>query len=402
MHNKTFHDKMLTLLPDSAIRLVSTGRVQFAIEKTGPAMAWTEWLDDKLSFRICFTDEAEHLTDDDLVFLWYHELAHITMGHFGSVEPCGPEVDGKPTVQPDWLIAADIGVNWMLQNDSKRGKHADRFIEQQGAIDSRSWLEELGLGQRTYPFFVLHDILHKKVEEESDADGAGSEGDAGGRGSGICGGIDQTADPSAIISAIAAAKAGGSADAGYRSSGIGSEAGRLGISLTDSELPAWLAAVERFARSIVEVELRDGRTHKRAQPTLRSAGIRVPSLRPTYKSVPSTLCLLVDTSGSMMGDLKYVSPVLAYLKQNGIKVRLIAGDTHVTFDELIDRIPEKLEGAGGTDIVPLFTRANDYEPKAVVCFTDGYVPAYPEDNGTPTLWVGVRSGEAPYGETVAA
>lgn len=410
-YNNELYQRCMDLLPPSANRLVSQGIIGFRIMEDGPSDAFTAWDKDHGRFEVVFTDSVQDYSDERLEFLWYHEIGHISLGHFQSVEPCGPEVNGKPTQQADWLIAADISVNGILQRDNP---NATRLIKEMEGINAEEWKEALNVSpHQAYSFPVLHDILHQKVEEEAEKQRGEDDGD-GTNGSGVqsgsdigsgqaCGGIESTSDPRALISAIGAAKAASADDnERFSFSGIGTEHGGLGISLSDSPLPDWLAPVERFARSIVESELTDGRTHKRPQPTLASAGVRVPSLRPTYKSVPATLCLLVDTSGSMLGDLHYVAPVLAYLGQNGIKVRLIAGDTQVTFDELIERIPEKLEGAGGTDIVPLFDRAMEYDPKAVVAFTDGWVPAWPKDAGVPTLWVGLRGGEAPYGQSVLA
>ena len=417
-----FRERALRLLPDSAGRLVSTGTVGFRVvpESEGPQpppgspaappQAWTEWDKDTNTFTIAFLETMENESDEMIRFLWYHELGHIVLGHFRSVEPCGPpDANGNPTIQDDWLISADINVNWMLQSiPGEAGEAYTKLIDDTGSVNARTWLEHMKLGQQTYPFFVVHDILHNLVEQEKeknegegDGNGKGEgsgDGGAGKPASGFCGGIEATDDPSAIVSALGA-KGAASADDSPIAGGLsfGTGAGDLGIKLTESDLPDWLPAVERFARSVVEVTLADGRTHKRPQPTLASAGVRVPSLRPTYKSVPSVVCLLVDTSGSMMGELRYVAPVLSYLKANNIGVRLIAGDTRVTFDELVDKIPDELPGAGGTEITPLFDRAAEYDPKAVVCFTDGYVPSWPKLDEVDTLWVGTHV-DPPYGE----
>ena len=382
--NMKLYNRMMTLLPDSAVRLVSSGAVDMKLNAEGPTFAWTAWSKRKGAFIINFTDEVADMRDDQVTFLWYHELGHIVLGHFAS--------QAMDCTRPDRLVSADIAVNWHL-------RASDDLIREINGVVASDWLEDMKLGQQTYPFFILHDILHERVEEHAancpgcndEGEGEHKEGDGD-----PCGGIEYTDDPRAVARAISARQAAGADDSPIREVALGSQAGGLDITLGDSDLPDWLPALERHARSIVEVELADARTHKRAQPTLRSAGIRVPSVRPTYRPVPSTLCLLVDTSGSMLGDLHYVAPVLAYLKSNGITTRLIAGDTRVTFDEIIDRVPEKLEGAGGTDIQPLFQRAEDYEPKGLVCFTDGFVPVWPEDKGIPTLWVGCQT-DVPYG-----
>jgi predicted metal-dependent peptidase len=111
--------------------------------------------------------------------------------------------------------------------------------------------------------------------------------------------------------------------------------------------------------------------------------------------------MLVDTSGSMVSLVQQVGATIVYLGQHNINVRCIAGDTQVLFDEEITAAPMELPGGGGTDIVPLFKRANDYNPTGIVCFTDGYIPKWPVDPNVPVLWV-IDNVEPPYGEFVAA
>jgi predicted metal-dependent peptidase len=116
--------------------------------------------------------------------------------------------------------------------------------------------------------------------------------------------------------------------------------------------------------------------------------------------VPDTVCLLVDTSGSMIGLLEQVAPAVIYLNRAGITVRLIAGDTRVTLDEEVKggKFPT-LKGGGGTEITPLFTKAMEYDPRALVCFTDGYVQRWPDKMNLPMLWVSDYDG-VPWGEQV--
>src|SRR5690606_34761557 len=101
--------------------------------------------------------------------------------------------------------------------------------------------------------------------------------------------------------------------------------------------------------------------------------------------------------GSLWDDVKYVQPVLEFLRRNAIEVRMSAGDVRVTYDEIVTSIPAEIGGGGGTEIVPLWERAAKYEPKSVVCFSDGYLGQWPRDPGVPCLWVGSQV-EVPFGE----
>ena len=181
----------------------------------------------------------------------------------------------------------------------------------------------------------------------------------------------------------------------------GTEPSVSNIRLRDSNLPPWIDALEAFARSIVEVVMADTRSHTRPQEIYKAYDVHMPTMRPRWAYKADQVCFLIDTSGSMLSQLQYVMPVVQYLTQHNISVRMIAGDTHVTFDKLLKPgvpLPDAVVGGGGTEITPLFERANDYTPRSIVCFTDGYVPCWPKDTGIPILWVGLEGGvKAPYG-----
>lgn len=362
--NDDYEQRLLKAVPDEALRLVARGWISLQVRDSGPALAWTLWDKQQRRFDICFVKEVMELPNEVLEVLMRHELGHIALGHF-QLEKCGT----------DMFIATDISVNWYLR------KHKDIINAIEG-VDAEQWLEMMGLGQQPYPVTILHDVLHDMVEHgEADADG-----------NGLCGGIEQTDDARATATSIFTDKA--MQESGDLSS-VGREAGTMGgsgIGLPyQNNLPPWLPAMEEFARATVNVVLADRRSHKRPQPALAGYGVHAPTQRPTWAPEPDTVVFLVDTSGSMWDELKYVQPVLEYLKRNAIEVRLIAGDVKVTFDEVVTSIPDEIGGGGGTEIVPLFVRAEDYEPKSMVVFSDAYISQIPKDPGVPTLWVGAQT-----------
>ena len=363
---------LLDLAPRYAHYLLATGRIKVGI-KEGPSIAWTSWDKHSKKFEICFNPTiVQEGTDEQLELLWRHEMGHIAKAHF-NIEPC------KETNNRDMMIAMDMAVNV----DIARTPGAEDIIRQlQGVVPSEAFAQ-FGIREFPWPAAMIHDILHEAAEKYADEHGPGD----------MCGGIEGTEDDAAkIVAAVAQSL--------YKTEQgniWGVEAGGLKDFLKGAELPDWVSHLENFARSIVETTLGESRSHKRPQPVYRAHDIHVPTHRPQWKEAPSMVCFLVDTSGSMWGELKYIAPVIAYLHQHGLEVRMIAGDTRVTFDEIVRNVPEEVTGGGGTEITPLFDRAYEYSPKSIVCFSDGYVPRWPEDVGIRTLWVGTQAAP-PWGE----
>ena len=371
MNQSKYQQRLWSLIPNEALRLFSSGWVSLAVREDGPAMAWTLWDKENRRFEICFKQELMDTSDDEVVsVVMRHELGHIALGHF-QLPPCGT----------DTLIATDISVNWYL----RKHKHVIKQLE---GVDAEEWLERLGLGQQPYPVQILHDVLHEQIEQQLEHAMA----------NGQCGGIEGTGDARAVAASIMTDKAmqkSGDLSSVGREAGSGA-GGSLGLPYTDN-LPKWLPAMEEFARATVDIVLAERRSHKRPQPALTGYGVHVPSQRPTWAPEPAMVCFLVDTSGSMWDDLKHVQPVLEFLRRNAIEVRMIAGDVRVTYDEIVTSIPAEIGGGGGTEIVPLWERAAKYEPKSIVCFSDGYLGQWPRDPGVPCLWVGSMV-EVPFGE----
>lgn len=378
-----YQRRLWKLIPDEAIRLFSGGWVSLAVREPHPeqpsAVAWTLWDKDNRRFEICFTEELMNNNDDETVrVVMKHELGHIALGHF-QIEPCGY----------DTVIATDISVNWYLR------KHKD-IIHKLDGIDAEETLAAIGLAQQPYPTQILHEILHEQMHQDHDCgDGNCDGGDSSGvfgDGNGQCAGIQGTEDARAVAASIMTDKAmqkeGEFTSLGLRAGTHGG--GTLGLPYQNN-LPKWLPAMEEFARATVDVVLAERRSHKRPQPALAGYGVHAPSQRPTWAQEPALVCLLVDTSGSMWDELKYVQPVLEYLARNKIEVRLIAGDVRVTYDEVVTTVPTDIGGGGGTEIVPLFERATEYDVKSMVVFSDAYLSQTPKDPGVPCLWVGAQT-----------
>lgn len=366
-----------------------------------PVLAYTNFDEKNKRWVVHFRPEAVTLSPAAQALLWRHEIGHIFLAHF-SQEPCNPDNPYRSHIER--LQVGDLQINYYLLQEKSNleevGALAKKLVEDHtgesvpgpGFLNPETIYPEVGLALQEYPYEIIHAYVHQNMDEQQDAMQQMMEG--------LCGGISEAPDGvgAATAAVIAGVAAEGEADLGNRS--FGNISGNHEIRLRENDLPTWIAPLEAFARSIVDVVLADKRSHTRPQEVYRAYDVHIPTSRPRWAYKAAQVCLLVDTSGSMGDDLKYVMPVVAYLNQHEISVRLIAGDTYVTTDELIipgSKLPTSVKGGGGTEITPLFDRADDYEPASIVCFTDGYVPRWPKDPGVPTLWVGTQV-EPPYGQ----
>ena len=356
--------------------MFTLGIIEAQVVKEGPAPAYTMWMKGEQQFHIRITQEAlDTWTDESLQFLLRHEIGHVVLGHF-SFDECK---------NADAMIAADINVNYHLRD-------GDHIIREFGGVVAADWLKELGLDYQAYPLPVLHEILHNMAGEMSND---------------MCGGVQGIGDEDDMTDASTAALAAKGELSDQEQESIGAKPGtgsanRLVNSLSENR-PEWADKLSEWAQNVVELVIAKSRTHKRPSWSYKAYGLHVPTTQPAWVYKPSTVVLLVDTSGSMISLVQQIGPTIAFLNQHEIKVRLIAGDTRVLYDEETTTPPETLPGGGGTDIVPLFQHAiKEYAPEGIVCFTDSYVPAWPIDTGIPVLWITDAVDAPPFGESVAA
>lgn len=419
-------------IPPEARFLHARGWFSFRTAETGPAIAWTEWDERHKQWAVTCLEPVMNLLDErEQTAVIRHELAHILLGHFSDTMMVGCQ-------QPDRLIAGDVAVNWFMPGDirlsidkklddameaSLREQDApEEIIEHflgrnasteerkfRGMVDPVAVLIDIGFSGDVYvPAGAVHARLHELVEQEKASGGSGSESEYGEACGGLQGGIPEAdrTRASALANILASQLKNADEDtlAAYGGHMAGDSAGNMVLKSPQAEAPLWVRAVQEFARSIVRMALTDKRSHNRPQPALRAMGYHTPTARPKWGSIPDTVCLLVDTSGSMLHLLSQVRPAVEYLQQHGLTVRLIAGDTRVTMNEELKAgmpFPDMV-GGGGTSIIPLWEAAAEYDPRAIVAFTDGYVDRWPgsEYADIEHLWVCDIDSGVPFGKQV--
>ena len=384
---------MLTSAPKYAAVLIANNYLDCQISEESPigtpVIAYTTFEEDRRCWVINFHPAALELSTNAREYLWRHELGHIAFNHFKEVN-CRPDNEGLGTQES--LIVSDTQINYYLLEErhlmeeigNKVREMYDNIgqpIQGPGFVDPEEVLPKIGLAIDEYSYEVIHGHYHQMVDDMQNKPEEGNS---------YCGGI-QSLDTEAMASTAAVISNVLSTSNDEAFKGIGDNNSNSYLSIPKSSTPEWLKHVEKFARSIVKTNLAPKRSHTKPSFVHRQFNIHMPTKKPKWNHVPQQVCFLVDTSGSMLHNLKYVVPVIHYLNANNISVRLIAGDTIVTTDEEYkpgSKLFSEIKGGGGTEITPLFDRAAEYNPASIVCFTDGWVPRWPRNTGIPTLWVG--------------
>ena len=381
--------RMMAALPGGYQGLLRKGLLYLECPTTGPAIAWTRWDSGDQLFRLCVrSDIACTAPLDTLQVMMRHEVAHVMMGHFLHV--CHDRCD---------QLASEAEVNGFFREEELCAvedaiPHGEGETPQ--VLRPEIVVAMAGLLKGTPPKYPLvHSRLHKVVEKlrELLQD--------------WCGGVQVGGEEGldAEVGALQIALDRGARAEIEKQGGPhwGSESAGANLAITQAYQPSWAVKVGEWLKQWAEREfVMASSMTKPRMDWLRHHRVYLPG--PSYELKPKrpTVVVVVDTSGSMSGELRYLMPAVQYLVQNHVKVRLIQGDTRVLSDVELRRGSDfpPIKGGGGTDIRPLHKAAEEYKPKALVSYTDGYIPEWPKDLGVPTLWVVPKGTEPPYGEVV--
>ena len=172
-----------------------------------------------------------------------------------------------------------------------------------------------------------------------------------------------------------------------------------------------MATNEEMTRLRVAVKVRSGIATSSMPATLprasRRGADRTDVVLPGRRREGWTLHLILDTSGSMMGELRGILGTIASFCEsvNVSSVRVLQCDVEVTKDEMVEvasLASFAVAGFGGSDMSPAMWRlAQDPEVESAIVITDGYI-GYPE---TPmpysVLWATTAPHFRPlYGQVV--
>ena len=116
------------------------------------------------------------------------------------------------------------------------------------------------------------------------------------------------------------------------------------------------------------------------------------TLRPTTQEPVPDICIIADTSGSMLGgDLELAMGLISRcLKRMSVfdGIRVITGDTHRGMDMRVTTATQvQCVGGGGTDMGAIITEVDEGKeaPDLIICATDGITPWPSKKTKTPVV-----------------
>jgi predicted metal-dependent peptidase len=331
----------------------------------------------------------ESLDDEELVFLFGHEVGHIVYDHMGRRGDRDPQL---------WNMAGDYLINDMLIQNNV-GKKITKVPILWDPKFRDMTAEEVydDLFKNAVKIQVTLD-MHMDGSGEEGEDGKGSDGKS--KSSGIK--IDEeTAKKMRDEMKEAILQSAQAAGAGNVPAGIK----RLINNFTAPKM-RW----QDLLRIQLESILKNNYTFMKPSRKAWHTGAVLPGMLPAEQL---DVCIAIDTSGSITDEM--VSDFLGEVKgmlelYNSYVVKVFCFDTSVLAeaefssdggDDILDYQPQ---GGGGTDFEVCWEhlKANDIVPKQFIMFTDGYpFGSWGDPNYCDTLFVihGNDKIEAPFGVT---
>ena len=305
-------------------------------------------------------DFLEGLNVAKTEFLLAHEAAHIIFLHAARV---GLRQKDK------WNAAADYTINHLLVEDGMA------FIEG-GLLDDRY----------TSSAEQVYEMLPDDPEEE----GGG-------------GGIGQDLMPSGMTDIEAQAHAQQVRQIVAQAATVARMAGKMSATLErmvgeilQPKVP-WPDVLRDFMQSVS----RDNESWSRRNR--RFSEVYLPDL---YDFRMGSICVIGDVSGSISADdwAQVLSEVVDIAERTRPEVmRLVAADTQVTADVVLDRDAIRqtpIIGGGGTDMRVPLEYVEQYRPDVVVLLTDGYTPWPDREPPYPLIVCCTTDVDVPVGRVV--
>ena len=181
---------------------------------------------------------------------------------------------------------------------------------------------------------------------------------------------------------------------------FGGSVARLVEHLLQPQLP-WRMLLARFLTSMARTD------YNFLRPSRREGSAILPGLRSSHVE----LVVALDTSGSINNEemQEFLSETNAIKGQVGARITLHACDEHLApegpwvfepWDEV--RLPESLQGGGGTRFAPVFdwVARLDRQPDLLVYFTDAKGEFPEREPPYPVLWVIKGKAKVPWGQRI--
>jgi predicted metal-dependent peptidase len=352
----------------------------------------SEWLTtaatDGRHFYYCekFIDS---LDDDELVFLFGHEVGHIVYDHMGRRGDRDPQI---------WNMAGDYLINDMLITNNV-GKKITKVPILWDPKFRDMTAEE-----------VYDDLMKNAVKVQMTLDmhmdGSGEEGEDGK-------GSDGKSKSSGIkIDAETAKKMRDEMKEAILQSAQAAGAGNVpvGIKRLINQFTAPKMRWQDLLRIQLESSLKNNYSFMRPSRKAWHTGAVLPGMLPAEHL---DVCIAIDTSGSITEDMvrDFLSEVQGMMEMyTTYSILVFTFDTEVynpvtfTEDGFEDLADYDVQGGGGTDfdVCYQYMKDNDISPKQFVMFTDGYpFGSWGDPDYCDSLFVvhGNETIEAPFGVT---
>jgi predicted metal-dependent peptidase len=355
----------------------------------------SEWLStaatDGRHFYYCekFIDS---LDDDELVFLFGHEVGHIVYDHMGRRGDRDPQI---------WNMAGDYLINDMLITNNV-GKKITKVPILWDPKFRDMTAEEVydDLMKNAVKIQMTLDMHMDGSGEEADGEGQGKGSDGKSKSSGIK--IDaETAKKMRDEIKEAVLQSAQAAGAGNVPSGIK----RLINQFTAPKM-RW----QDLLRIQLESSLKNNYSFMRPSRKAWHTGAVLPGMLPAEHL---DVVIAIDTSGSITEDMvrDFLSEVQGMMEMyTTYSILVFTFDTEVynpvtfTEDGFEDLADYDVQGGGGTDfdVCYQYMKDNDINPKQFVMFTDGYpFGSWGDADYCDSLFVvhGNETIEAPFGVT---
>jgi predicted metal-dependent peptidase len=192
----------------------------------------------------------------------------------------------------------------------------------------------------------------------------------------------------------------GAAQQAMQAGKFGGSVARLVEHLLQPQLP-WRMLLARYLTSMARND------YNFLRPSRREGDAILPGLRSSHVE----LVVVLDTSGSIDSDemQEFLSEANAIKGQVGARITLHACDETLApdgpwvfepWEEL--RLPESLQGGGGTRFTPVFdwVARLDRQPDLLVYFTDAKGEFPGQEPSYPVLWLVKGKGAVPWGQRI--
>lgn len=315
-------------------------------------------------------DFLDTLTVEEIMGLRAHEGMHDALKHMLRM---------GTRIHKVWNFATDYVINHILTQSKLKLPACGLFNVELGVMTSEAAYEKL-------------------IQQEEDRK---KQGGGGAIGDGLGDQMDDLLDPcigdaeaEAQLSRDISARVAQAATAARLAGKMPAELALLVDQLLNPQVP-WAQVLRQYMTRLIRSQESWSRRNRRFTsvylPSRRSRGM-------------GEVCVIGDTSGSMIGDTNKVATEINAINEElrPERVRIVWADTAVHEQVFNEGQPIVFEpaGGGGTDMRVPLEHVAQYNPQVVVLITDGYTPWPDVPPPYPLIVVCTTAADVPIGSVI--